>query len=109
MIYKNNWEETKERFTAWWEGKRMDRPLLKVISRKKGVHEAKEAKLTFKNPEEKHIGVEKKIKKARDCFSRHYFHAESYPNLSLNIGPGSMAVYLGSQPIFKWDTVWFEE
>ena len=39
----------------------------------------------------------------------HEFLAESFPNVSLDFGPGSMAAYLGSDIIFKPGTVWFTE
>ncbi|NLB80444.1 MAG: hypothetical protein GX800_02235 [Clostridiaceae bacterium] len=39
----------------------------------------------------------------------HTFYGDAYPYMSVDIGPGSMATYLGSEPIFKWDTVWFTE
>lgn len=45
--------------------------------------------------------------KARDAIrSRRYF-AEAYPNASLDLGPGSMALYLGGEPVFAPDTVWY--
>ena len=37
------------------------------------------------------------------------FNGDAYPYMSVDIGPGSMATYLGSEPIFKWDTVWYTE
>lgn len=33
--------------------------------------------------------------------------AEAFPSVEINIGPGSMATYLGSEPYFAWDTVWY--
>lgn len=32
---------------------------------------------------------------------------EGFPNLSMDLGAGSIALYLGSEPVFKPDTVWF--
>ncbi len=34
--------------------------------------------------------------------------AEAYPSIDINIGPGSYAVYLGCEPVFKKDTVWYK-
>jgi 5-methyltetrahydrofolate--homocysteine methyltransferase len=44
---------------------------------------------------------------------RHYcenrlFLADSFPNMSADFGPGSVAGYLGCEIIFHHDTVWFE-
>ncbi len=109
MISKNNWDETKERFIAWWEGKNVDRPMLKIVTRKKDVPTSNGSNIVFDTPEEMHIGVEKNIVKANEYFNRHNFYAEAFPALDLNIGPGSMAVYLGCEPVFAWDTVWYRE
>ncbi len=109
MISKNNWEETKERFIAWWKGKDMDRPMLKLVARKKDVHVLNNDEIVFDTLEEMHMGVEKKIIKAKKHFNNHYFLAEAFPSFDLNIGPGSMATYLGSEPVFNWNTVWYKE
>jgi 5-methyltetrahydrofolate--homocysteine methyltransferase len=45
----------------------------------------------------------------RDYCETHYFMADAYPNLGADIGPGSMALYLGGEPRFSPATVWFEE
>jgi 5-methyltetrahydrofolate--homocysteine methyltransferase len=45
----------------------------------------------------------------RNFCRTHRFCADAFPNLSMDIGPGSMALYLGSEPIFREDTVWFGE
>jgi 5-methyltetrahydrofolate--homocysteine methyltransferase len=39
----------------------------------------------------------------------HYFMADAYPNTGADIGPGSMTLYLGGEPEFAHDTVWFRE
>ena len=39
----------------------------------------------------------------------HAFLADSFPNISLDFGPGSLAAYLGSDIKFSPDTVWFTE
>jgi len=33
--YKENWKEAKEHFKAWWNRSKMDRPILRVIARRK--------------------------------------------------------------------------
>lgn len=39
----------------------------------------------------------------------HMFLADSFPNISLDFGPGSLAAYLGSDIKFRPDTIWFTE
>jgi 5-methyltetrahydrofolate--homocysteine methyltransferase len=35
--------------------------------------------------------------------------AEAFPNTNINLGAGSLALYLGSEPEFRMETVWFGE
>ncbi len=37
MLYKDDWEQAKERFLAWWEGEVVDRVALQVQAPRKGV------------------------------------------------------------------------
>lgn len=109
MKYKNNWEETKERFKAWWRCKNTGRPLMGIVARRKVILEELEPENAFKTPEDFHLNVEEIVKRYRNYCKSHLLLAEAFPNLDLNIGPGSMALYLGSEPGFSWDTVWFKE
>ena len=45
----------------------------------------------------------------REKLSTHVYLAEAYPKASINIGAGSLALYLGSEPNFQPYTVWFTE
>lgn len=109
MRYIDNWQETKERFKAWWEGAEMDRPILRLVARRENPIEALEKVNDPENLEEFHIGVEYNVKKMRNYFRGHHLLAEAFPYIDLNIGPGSMATYLGSEPVFMKDTVWYTE
>lgn len=105
--YKPNWEETKKRFIAWWHHSKIDRPMMRVIARLEEPIEPLEPVVPPKTPEDFHLDVERKVKELRNFCRTHTFLAESFPSLSINIGPGSMATYLGSEPVFSWDTVWY--
>jgi 5-methyltetrahydrofolate--homocysteine methyltransferase len=35
--------------------------------------------------------------------------ADAYPSLGADLGPGSLALYLGAEPRFAWDTVWYDK
>lgn len=40
--------------------------------------------------------------------ARREFPLDTLPIASVDTGPGSLALYMGSQPGFSWETVWFE-
>ena len=107
LKYKPDWEETKRRFIAWWNHSKIDRPMMRVIARLEEPIEPLEPVEPPKTPEKFHLDVERKVKELRNFCKTHIFLAESFPSLSMNIGPGSMATYLGSEPVFSWDTVWY--
>ncbi|MHB1485224.1 MAG: trimethylamine corrinoid protein 2 [Saccharofermentanales bacterium] len=109
MEYFDNWQETKERFTAWWNGKDMDRPMMRLVGRRDVPIETLEKCDGPVDFEDKHIGVEYNLKMVRNYCRQHHLLAEAFPYVNLNIGPGSMATYLGSEPNFQQDTVWFTE
>lgn len=109
MKYKENWEETKCRFIKWWKGEPLDRPLLRVTARRKTPLEPIELIEPPKTPREYHLDIDRMVKELRNTCKSHIYMAEAFPYLDINIGPGSMATYLGSQPDFKWDTIWFSE
>jgi len=109
MKYKKDWESTKNKFKAWWNGSNSGRPLMWVVAGKKVPDEELEPEEEFVNPEDYYLNVAKRIKVYRNYLRTHIFMAESFPNFSMNLGAGSMAIYLGAQPNFQWDTVWFEK
>ena len=129
MQYKDNWQETKEKFTNYWNHKNTGRPLMRIITRKPEIehlsdgkpHEGSNAEvfcqglyydlpeeLKWKDMVDKYRDPERVVARYRDFCEKHVFMAESFPNLEVAWGPGSVAAYLGSEIGFKEDTVWFE-
>ena len=109
MKYKKNWEETKKNFTAWWNNSSRSRPLMKIVTRREEPREELEEVESPDSAQKKHVGLNYNLAEIRNYCRTHNFKADAYPSLDLNIGPGSMAVYLGSKPVFSEDTVWYEE
>lgn len=106
-LYKTNWQETRERFAAWWRDGDTGRPLLNLWVRRAAPFSAAEPP-PFANDDERYLSVEKLTAQALAQFDRWEPAAEAFPGLSLNLGAGSMALYLGSEPEFRAETVWFE-
>jgi 5-methyltetrahydrofolate--homocysteine methyltransferase len=95
-------------FKAWWNRKN-NRPLLWVMVQKERSLEEPELILPPKNPESLYMDVERKVAEMKNILKTHIYLGESFPRISVDLGPGSMALYLGSKPIFAWDTLWYEE
>ena len=128
--YKLNWEETKEKFTNYWQHKNTGRPLRCVIARRPEVEQFSDGtpveggyldqicqgkyynmpkELYWKDMEDKYQNAERIVARYRYFCDTHAFLGESFPNLNIDFGPGSTAAYLGSDIGFKEDTVWFKK
>lgn len=58
---------------------------------------------------DKYQNAERMVQRYRHFCENHAFLGESFPNLSLDFGPGSIAAYLGSNIEFRPDAIWFTE
>jgi len=108
MYYKENWDETKERYIKWWN-KKLDGALIQVYSPKEGISKRTivwdgwNLVRNIDNPEK---GLEEFEVWCREIF----FGRDAFPNLFVNYGTGVMAAFLGAvTPKVTNDTVWFEE
>ncbi len=110
MLYKKNWEETKVKWENYWKRQNTGRPLMCIIANKEEAMDPVRAEaLKSKDMEDKYLNAERIVERFRYFCETHEFLAESFPNLSIDFGPGSMAAYLGCNIVFKNNTVWFEE
>jgi 5-methyltetrahydrofolate--homocysteine methyltransferase len=108
--YKPDWEETKQRFNAWWDRDSFDgRPMFSLRARRNEPLGALREIAETDDPEQLHADPVRQHLQMKNYFDSHIMMAESYPCANVNFGPGSLAVYLGSEPIFRKDTVWFSE
>lgn len=108
MKYKKNWEETQEKFRNYWKHKNTGRPLMIVVAEKEGA-EALPEELRSKDMEDKYMNPQRMVASYRHWCENHEFLGESFPNMSADFGPGSLAAYLGSDIEFRDRTVWFTE
>ncbi|MFI3238135.1 MAG: trimethylamine corrinoid protein 2 [Lachnospiraceae bacterium] len=108
MIHKSNWEETKKRWDDYWKHQVSGRPVMRVIARREQQVELPKEYIAI-DATDKYTNAEKLVGRYRNFCENHDFLAESFPNLSVDFGPGSLAAYLGSDIVFHEDTVWFTE
>lgn len=110
MKYKKNWEETQKKFEDYWRHSNTGTPLMRIVAEKEGCSPYKlPDALKWKDMDDKYLNAERMVARYRHYCNTHEFLAESFPNLSVDFGPGSVASYLGSNIVFNEDTVWFDE
>ncbi len=127
--YKKNWAEVQEKWKGYWNHNNTGRPLMCVIVRKPEVEQYSDGtpveggyldqicqgkyynmpeELKWKDMEDKYQNAKRIVDRYRYFCETHEFLGESFPNLNIDFGPGSLASYLGSDIGFKEDTVWFK-
>ena len=108
MLYKYDSTALKQRFDAWWRNDLSESPLIHLVTDKEPSAPPRPVKSSV-TVEEQYLDAENKSAHYFNYLRRAEFLADAYPHLSLDIGPGSLALYLGSEPIFRPDTVWFSD
>lgn len=107
MDYKDNWIETQEKFKLWWQHKNTGRPLFHLMARREDKPAPPSPQRFFANPEELYFSAEKRCAWYERYAESHVFLAEAFPNVNLDYGATSAALYLGSEPECHWDTLWY--
>jgi 5-methyltetrahydrofolate--homocysteine methyltransferase len=110
-VHKPQWEENKSRIAAWWNRSSLGRPMIyAVVPRQDRLAPV----MPVPEPgtmqvDRRYLDVEANVLWFRNVLNGNRYLGESLPSLSLNLGPGSVALYLGSEPEFQPDTLWFSE
>ncbi len=107
-MWKTNWRETKQHFVDWWnreglvvgtvDAPRIDGPPHVVTGKPPDPGSIRES----------YTNAEFRAWRNHYKLSHQSFPADVLPVCDTNIGPGSLALFLGSEPGFSEDTVWFE-
>jgi len=109
LLTKPDWSEAQQRLTAWWQGKVVDRVCLGLtapVTDRTGVPSAPDrAGMT---PERYYLDTDFRLREAEHQVASRHWLGEAFPNVSCDFGPGSLALYVGSEPGWTWETVWFE-
>lgn len=103
MLYKKDWEEVKAIYEDWWERK-LDRPLIQVkLSKDKDARVDSWAFLRY------YPNVDEALNRVLAQTAKIVFLMDAYPNVVINLGPGSLSAYLGADLKFdgRVETAWF--
>ncbi|MCL2098812.1 MAG: trimethylamine corrinoid protein 2 [Oscillospiraceae bacterium] len=109
MINKKNLAQTKEMFEQWWACSNTSRPLINIRAKLDEPSSPVLPVPASSSPEQRCLDIEVIMPAFRNFANSYAYIGEAVPNLNINIGPGSLAVYVGSEPVFNWDTVWYTE
>ena len=114
MYYKENWENVRERYELFWEG-RLNEPLVAITAPlEKPIRKIEPlpvppeiAKLKTDHYYARALNPEFAVNRAEIEFARTFYGGEALPYRKAMFGPDMTASYLGVEPQFKKDTTWF--
>ena len=108
LLYKEDWDEARAKYEAWFRGEDIGRPLVQVTAPRKGDHpkSAWRDRGLASHPDDPEWCVEEFEKRVQAT----YFGGEALPYHWIDIGSGSLAAFLGCEVVVREDeqTVWFE-
>ncbi len=109
IAWKSNWEETRRRFIKWWNRDGLLIGMWGAPEIGRVVHEPVAAPVRPATLEERYCNAAFRAADNHFHLSRSVFPLDVLPTATVDIGPGSLAAFLGSQPGFAEDTVWYHQ
>ena len=106
-MWKSNWDQTKERFVKWWNRDGLLVGMWGAPETACAVHETVAAPARPSTLEARYCDAAYRAAENHYRLSRSVFPLDVLPSASTDLGPGSLALFLGSSPGFAEDTVWF--
>ena len=104
MLYKENFEETKKYFKAFWEKEIIDRPLIAVKCPKDESDPGTPIHPLYGSSEDKHLEA---LRLQEEYFSKtDYSFAEGIPQYTCSFGPDQYGGFMGCQLEMGIQTAW---
>lgn len=104
MEFKEDWEEAKRRFEAWWAGEVIDRVAIQVTAPREGA--IRKDVPPPPSLEARWTDVDYVLACAEERFRTTHFGGEAFPCFWPNLGPDVFAAYLGCPLKFAESTTW---
>jgi hypothetical protein len=106
-MWKSNWIETQQRFVKWWNREGLLTGMWGAPETGDCIHEKVSAPVKPATLDERYCNAAFRAAENHFRLSRSIFPLDVLPTACADLGPGSLALYLGSRPGFSEDTVWF--
>jgi len=109
LEYREGWPAAQERLRAFWAGDAIDRPALGITAPRETSLPGPAAPETPEDLSRRWLDAGFRIAQLDHHMRHTHYAGEAAPNAWANLGPGFMATYFGSPPVFMPETVWFHE
>jgi hypothetical protein len=105
MIGKNNWEQTRNDYAAWWRHERTKPLFFITVSHEPDTP----TRWNGWNMVQKAERIEEAIGDFTHAYSNYKYPLHGYPQLTINLGPGILAAFMGGEVTVRPETVWFSK
>jgi len=106
-MWKSNWNQTRQRFLDWWQRQGLLIGMWGAPETATCIHEAAPVPARPATLEERYCNAAYRATENHYRLARSVFPLDVLPMATADLGPGSLAAFLGSPPGFAEDTVWF--
>lgn len=106
-MWKSNWADTQRRFVDWWDHKGLVIGMWGAPETSQCIHEQVVAPAKPATLDERYTNAAFRAAENHFRLSRSVFPLDVLPSATTDLGPGSLALFLGSLPGFAEDTVWY--
>jgi hypothetical protein len=110
MLWKDRWPEVREHYRRWWarDGLVVVAHVPPEVAGPKPQRDPSAVEPPPpRTPEERHTDPAYVTAASHSWISRNALALDTLPIGRVELGPGSLSLHLGSQPLFADDTVWF--
>ncbi len=106
-MWKTNWTETQGRFDAWWRRRGLLIGMWGAPRKSGAPHEDVVAPLTPPSLADRYTDAVFRARENHHRLAHSAFPLDVLPLATTDLGPGSLALFLGATPGFAEDTVWY--
>ncbi len=106
ITWKENWEESRQHYLDWWEGKGLVLTMWEHLPKKGRPHEEAAPPPPARDRNQLWFDPEWRAENLHYQLSRSSFKADILPVANTQLGPGSLAAILGADLEGGEDTIW---
>jgi hypothetical protein len=106
-MWKSNWTETQKRFIKWWNHEGLMVGMWGAPETGRCIHETVPAPVKPATIEERYCNAAFRAAENHYRLACSIFPLDVVHSATTDLGPGSLALFLGAKPGFAEDTVWF--
>ena len=107
-MWKTDWQDARRHYTDWWNRKGLVVGMMGALRPRGLCHETLDRPPEPASIRDAYVNAPLRARRIHWDLAHCAYPADVLPIARTDIGPGSLALFLGSEPRFSSETVWFE-